>query len=408
MSVVQVNKELLQLMNYFVFTHHYQLIKMGANYDEIWMTNPSQSTYPVIRLSPKSIDESYFEIGRVVSTFESLAKSLNIKGKLLDIHVNANQGESDERLIQVVATAHFVDPLLETHFKGIKDAFLFALDFNKIAQDNPKTKKSKRAKPKTIYNIPILTFSMLVIMIIIFALINIVGELINDPAVAAILFGAYYKTFIVAHFEVWRLLTVGFVHISFTHMLVNGYALLNLGRLVEHEVGSRSMLLAFILSVLSGSMFVFIAQDNILLVGASAGLFGLLGLVVVLAFESGSIRNPQVRMNFISILLINLFISLLPGVSFLGHLGGFVAGVLFGIATSKKAGWKELRFNSTLALVFLSMVLIFLMTQNTTIDQLFIATDQRIIEILGTINFEPIQWYVRSLTEALSRFYIGN
>lgn len=406
MSVVQVNKELLQLMNYFVFTHHYQLIKMGASYDEIWMTNPNHSTYPIIRLSPKSIDESYFEIGRVVSTFESLAKSLHIQGKLLDIHVHADQGESDERLLQVVATSQFVDPLLETHFKGIKDAFAQAFDFSKLPNAKPKVKQAK--KVTSIYNIPILTFSMLVIMIVIFALINIIGGIINDTAVSAIIFGAYYKTFIVAHFEVWRLLTVGFVHISFTHMLVNGYALLQLGRLVEREVGSLKMLAVFILSVLSGSMFVFIAQDNILLVGASAGLFGLLGLVVVLAFESGSIRNPQVRMNFISILMINLFISLLPGVSFLGHLGGFVAGVLIGTATSSKAAWKELRQHATLASIFLGVALIFLMTQSTTINQLFIATDQRIIDTLRNIDFAPIQWYVRSLAQALMRFYAGN
>jgi membrane associated rhomboid family serine protease len=244
-------------------------------------------------------------------------------------------------------------------------------------------------------------------MIINFVLINFLGALINDPAAAAIIFGAYYKTFMVAHFEYWRLLSVGIVHISVTHLLMNGYALLNLGRLVEREVGSMKMLITFVLSVISGSMFVFVAQGNILLVGASAGLFGLLGLVVVLSFESGSIRNPQVRMSFINILLINVFISLLPGVSFLGHLGGFVAGVLYGLSISIKKSWAGLRQNAQLALAFLGFSLIFLMIQGTTLTPYYVSTDQRVLNTLSTIPFEPIQWYVRSLAQALLRFYGG-
>jgi rhomboid protease GluP len=406
MSVVQINKEMLQLMHYFIFNHQYQLIKMGSTYDEIWLTNPKRTKHPIIRLSPKSIDESFFEIQRVISTHTSLAQSLNITLPLLDIHVNKQEGESDERVLQVRATSDFVDPLLETDFKGIKGAFLVTPDFSEPVIEKKKTRR-KKVKVKTIFNVPILTFSLLIAMIVNFALINFLGALINDPAASAIIFGAYYKTFMVANFEYWRLLSVGFVHISVTHLLMNGYALLNLGRIVEREVGSVKMLITFVISVISGSMFVFVAQGNILLVGASAGLFGLLGLVVVLAFESGSIRNPQVRMSFINILLINVFISLLPGVSFLGHLGGFVAGVLVGLSISMKKNWSGLRQNGQLALMFLGFSLVFLMIQGTTLTPFYPSTDQRVLDTLSLIPFEPIQWYVRSLAEALIRFYGG-
>lgn len=406
MSVISVNKEMLQLMHYFMFHHQYQLIKMGATYDEIWLTNPKKVDHPIIRLSPKSIDESYFEIQRVLTTHDSLAQSLNLQSTLLDIHVNQQTGESDERCVQVNATSVFVDPYLSDMFKGIVSAFMSTPDFEQIGKPK-KTSRRKKVKVKTIFNVPILTFSLLVIMIAIFALITIVGRMINDPYAASIIFGAYYKTFIVAHFEIHRLLTVGFVHISATHLLMNGFALLNLGRLVEKEVGSLKMLLTFVLSVISGSLFVFVAQGNILLVGASAGLFGLLGLVVVLAFESGSIRNPAVRMNFINILLINVFISLLPGVSFLGHLGGFVAGVLVGLSISIKKTWLGLRQNAQLALLFLFFALGFLALQGTDTTPIYITTDQRVIDTLSSIPFEPIQWYVRSLAQALLRFYGG-
>lgn len=406
MSVIQVNKEMLQLMHYFVFNHQYQLIKMGASYDEIWMTNPKRTDHPIIRLSPKSIDESYFELNRVITTHDSLAKNLSIQSSLLDIHVNNKEGESDERLTQVRATSEFIDPMLTNSFKDMSAAFSVTPDFSEQPGVKKKTRQ-KKSKVTTIFNVPIVTFSLLLIMIINFSLINIVGRVINDPAASAIMFGAYYKTFMVAHFEYWRLLSVGLVHISLTHLLMNGYALFNLGRITEKEVGSTKMLLTFILSVLSGSMFVFVAQGNILLVGASAGLFGLLGLVVVMAFESGTIRQPAVRMSFINILLINVFISMLPGVSFLGHLGGFIAGVLVAISLSTKKSWAALKQNALYAGLFLGIALVFLMTQGTELTPLFPATDEKILNILASIDFEPIQWYVRSLAEALARFYGG-
>lgn len=406
MSVIQVNKEMLQLMHYFVFNHQYQLIKMGSSYDEIWMTNPKRNDHPIIRLSPKSIDESYFELNRVITTHDSLAKNLSIQSSLLDIHVNNKDGESDERLTQVRATSEFIDPMLTNSFKGITAAFSIKPELSE--QPGVKKKaKQKKTKVTTIFNVPIVTFSLLLLMIINFSLINIVGRLINDPAAAAIMFGAYYKTFMVAHFEYWRLLSVGLVHISLTHLLMNGYALLNLGRITEKEVGSAKMLLTFILSVLSGSMFVFVAQGNILLVGASAGLFGLLGLVVVMAFESGTIRQPAVRMSFINILLINVFISMLPGVSFLGHLGGFIAGVLVAISLSTKKSWVALKQNAMYAGLFLGIALVFLMIQGTELTPLFPATDEKILNVLASIDFGPLQWYVRSLAEALARFYGG-
>ena len=189
MSVIQVNKEMLQLMHYFVFNHQYQLIKMGASYDEIWMTNPKRTDHPIIRLSPKSIDESYFELNRVITTHDSLAKNLSIQSNLLDIHVNNKDGESDERLTQVRATSEFVDPILTKTFTGITAAFSVTPDFSEQPVVKKKTRR-KRIKVKTIFNVPIVTFSLLLIMVINFSLINIVGRFINDPAAAAIMFGA--------------------------------------------------------------------------------------------------------------------------------------------------------------------------------------------------------------------------
>ena len=74
---------------------------------------------------------------------------------------------------------------------------------------------------------------------------------------------------------------------------------------------------------------------------------------------------------------------------------------------STKKSWAALKQNALYAGLFLGVALVFLMTQGTELTPLFPATDEKILNILASIDFEPIQWYVRSLAEALARFYGG-
>ena len=57
--------------------------------------------------------------------------------------------------------------------------------------------------------------------------------------------------------------------------------------------------------------------------GASTAIYGLLGALGVLMLA----RRQDVR-GLLTLLAINVFISFLPGVSLLGHLGGLVAGAV--------------------------------------------------------------------------------
>ena len=57
--------------------------------------------------------------------------------------------------------------------------------------------------------------------------------------------------------------------------------------------------------------------------GATAASYGLLGALGVLMLV-----NRQDLRGLLTLLAINVFISFLPGISLLGHLGGLVAGAL--------------------------------------------------------------------------------
>jgi membrane associated rhomboid family serine protease len=124
--------------------------------------------------------------------------------------------------------------------------------------------------------------------------------------------------------EPWRLLTAGFLHYGPVHLALNMLALWIIGRDIEPLLGRARFLSVYFLSLLGGSVAVLLfGPMDAGTAGASGAVWGVMGalLVVVLRLR----LNPQ---PVLAVIAINAVISFLPGISLLGHLGGFVVGVL--------------------------------------------------------------------------------
>ncbi len=136
--------------------------------------------------------------------------------------------------------------------------------------------------------------------------------------------------------EWWRLISPAFLHASVTHVAMNALALYSLGPLIERVFGRRRLLLAFILCSIGGDALIAAVAPQQRAVGASTGLWGLIALTAALAFKPGGLIPEQValamRPQMWRALLINGAISLVPGISMLGHLGGGVAGAALGFS----------------------------------------------------------------------------
>ena len=130
------------------------------------------------------------------------------------------------------------------------------------------------------------------------------------------------------------LFTAGFVHVDVFHLLINIMAFRNLGTMIEPVLGKKRYLFVLIAGILFGNMFVFIVDDGAVGLGISGGLFALLGVLLVYLFETQAIRNPRIRNQVISTLIMNLMISMLPNVSMMAHLGGLQVGIFLGIIFS--------------------------------------------------------------------------
>jgi membrane associated rhomboid family serine protease len=126
--------------------------------------------------------------------------------------------------------------------------------------------------------------------------------------------------------EYWRVLTAGFLHAGFFHLLFNMFSLWILGTLLEPAIGHVRFALIFIVSVLAGSFGALLVEPDSLTVGASGGIFGLMGAAVVVMRNRGI--NPMESGLGLWIGL-NLVITFtVPNISIGGHIGGLIGGAL--------------------------------------------------------------------------------
>ena len=124
--------------------------------------------------------------------------------------------------------------------------------------------------------------------------------------------------------EWWRVFTAAFLHIGPVHLAMNMLALLIFGSELERQLGRGRFLGLYLLSALGGAVAIQLFGDpRVPVAGASTAIYGLLGGLLVLM-----IVGRQDLRGLLTLLALNVFISVLPGVSLLGHLGGLVAGLL--------------------------------------------------------------------------------
>jgi membrane associated rhomboid family serine protease len=128
---------------------------------------------------------------------------------------------------------------------------------------------------------------------------------------------------LVADGQWWRLLTAGFLHFGLLHLAVNMWSLVVLGSALESRLGSGRFAVLYGVSLVGGTAAIQLFSPGSFAAGASTALYGLFGAFGVLMVAA----RQDVR-GLLVLLAVNIGISLLPGVSLVGHLGGLVAGAL--------------------------------------------------------------------------------
>ena len=188
------------------------------------------------------------------------------------------------------------------------------------------------------------------------ALMNIDGRVL-------FLFGAKLREAILMG-QWWRLVTAGFLHGGLFHILMNSWVLFDLGAQVEEVFGAARMIVIYF----AASFFGFLASTFWypgLSIGASAGVFGLLGAMIALGFLHRSPLGDAIRSHYLRWAVYGLLFGILPffHVDNAAHLGGLAAGftIAFLAGTPRLVDhWVEKLWLAAASLSVLVTVLAFL------------------------------------------------
>src|SRR2546427_1538907 len=141
-------------------------------------------------------------------------------------------------------------------------------------------------------------------------------------------FGARNREDIVLGKQWWRLVTAGFLHGGLMHILMNSWVLFDLGAEVEAAYGTSRMLVFYFISTVCGFLASTMFSSAAISVGASAGLFGLIGAMIAFGMQHQSALGAAIRGLYVRWAIYGLLFGLLPffRVDNAAHIGGLASG----------------------------------------------------------------------------------
>ncbi|APR08423.1 rhomboid family intramembrane serine protease [Lentilactobacillus parabuchneri] len=206
---------------------------------------------------------------------------------------------------------------------------------------------------------PYVTYLLLAAMVVVFGLMSVMGG--TENPVTLVEFGAKYNPLIRAG-QYWRLVTPIFIHIGFTHILMNGITLYFIGQYVEQLFGHWRFTIIFFVSGIVGNLGSF-AFNSGLSAGASTAIFGLFGAFLMLG-ESFS-KNPAIvsmAKTFLLFIVLNIGTDIfVSGIDIAGHIGGLVGGFLIAYVTGVGFS-KTSRVKRVIAAIMLVVIVFVLYT----------------------------------------------
>ncbi|WP_400194011.1 rhomboid family intramembrane serine protease [Hymenobacter sp. B81] len=185
----------------------------------------------------------------------------------------------------------------------------------------------------------VVTLSLTALNLLVYLLMVATGVDAFSPSGADLVaWGSNYSP-LVGQGQWWRLLTSCALHGGLGHLLLNAYALLFIGAMLEPLVGRGRLLLAYGLSGVGGALAsLWWHSQGVNSVGASGAIFGLYGFVLALALRgNGRLSRSERSALLVHTLYIvggNFAVTALPGIDHAAHLGGLLTGAALGAVLS--------------------------------------------------------------------------
>ena len=354
----------MNLVHYFITEKNYNPIIIHGVNDEIWLENLNND-YKVIRIISKHIHNNEqlsfdkFRLNKIIKKLK--VKTLSLKMDVLNIYTDLGDTVNLEGKDFFIPTENDIknNTLIEI-FPDIIEKTKHTEDglslFLKITDDinNTTSRKNKIADKIFSKKYPLITYILIGINILVF----IYSLFSNYDLLYR--YGMYNP--FVKEGEFYRLFTCIFLHIDVFHLLCNMYALYVLGPQLESFFGKWKYLFIYLISGLCGSLLSFTFNIDIISVGASGAIFGLLGAMLYFGYYYRTYLGNVVRSQIIPIIILNLGLGfMLNNVDNFGHIGGLIGGVLTSMIVGVPDKENKLdRVNGIIILIIYTIFLLYL------------------------------------------------
>lgn len=363
---INKNDELvMKLLHYFITEMNYSPIILHGAKDEIWLEK-LDGDYQIVRIvsnyihNNEQLDFDLFRAKQITKQIKKKTFSLNIN--ILSLFVNLSEyveidkythvDNVDCASINTLRDLKKYDFIMKTFPTISKDTSFKEKGVNlfmKITGEIGKKNEEEQVKAEEVFKVkkPIITWILIIINFIVFALVNIKPEYLNNLVLISNLKSEYY-----------RLITSAFTHYSVIHFAFNMYALYVIGSQIESFYGKAKYLIIYLFSIITSGLLslTFISGGSL---GASGAIFGLFGSLIYFGYHYRLYLGNVLRSQIIPILILNLALGfIIPGIDVAAHIGGLVGGTLISMALGIK--YKSKKVEQINGLVLSLILVIFL------------------------------------------------
>ena len=359
MAMQKYDEIVMKLLHYFITEEGYTPIILHGAENEIWLENLKKE-HQIVRIvtnyihNDEQLDFDLYRTKAIMKTIKqkTFSLSLNAINIFLNLGDNVHLDKYEDKHILSLNIStikeldknntikeEFPNLVKDTNFKekGLELLMKITNDINKV--NNEEAQKAEDVFKK---KIPYVTYILIAINVIVFALMYILGDG-SENTYTLIKFGALFGPFVKAG-EYYRLITSAFLHIGPVHLLMNMYALYIIGSQVENFLGHFKYSIIYFISIITGSLLSLIINTNVVSAGASGAIFGLMGALLYFGYHYRVYLGNALKTQIIPLIALNLLLGfMIPGIDISCHIGGLVGGTLatWAIGVKDKSSTQE-------------------------------------------------------------------
>ena len=338
---------IMNLVHYFITEKNYNPVILHGINDEIWLEN-LDNDYKIIRIvrhyihNKEQLNFDRFKLNKILTNLKK--KTFTLKMPVISIYTSLGEDvelpNEDENILSL-----FISKVSEIKNDNLLEFFPDIVEktnheekgidlFVKISDDINKESLAKSKKVEKIFasKPPFITNAIITICIVLFIMMYIFGK--GSTNISTLInFGGNAISYTKAG-DYYRLFTSIFLHAGIIHLVCNMYSMYVLGPQVESFYGKLKYLIIFIASGISGSLLsTAFSSNNIVGVGASGAIFGLLGSILYFGYHYRVYLGNVLKSQILPLIILNLGLGfILTSIDNFAHIGGLIGGVFASMA----------------------------------------------------------------------------